>query len=125
MLAIAPGCELDVERGPDWLLVRVRNHGQENAEAAPLAERIWDLLQQHFTYRLVLELDGVQVLNSDTIRQLRELFRRIEQHDGVMRLCGLSPNNRRVLHACHLDDQLLPYRNRQEAVMGETPRQPR
>ena len=24
MLTIAPGCELDVERGPDWLLVRVR-----------------------------------------------------------------------------------------------------
>ena len=25
MLAVAPGCELEVERGPDWLLVRVAN----------------------------------------------------------------------------------------------------
>ena len=76
------------------------------------------LLQQHFTYRLVLELDEVQVLNSDLIGQLMQLYRRIEEHDGVMRLCGLSPHNRQVLHACHLDDRLLPYEDRQEAVMG-------
>ena len=118
MLAIAPGCELDVERGPDWLLVRVRNLDLAESDTAPLAERLWHLLQQHFTYRLVLELDEVQVLNSHLIGQLDQLYRRIEEHDGVMRLCGLSSHNRQVLHACHLDDRLLPYGDRQEAVMG-------
>jgi anti-anti-sigma factor len=114
----APGCELDVERGPDWLLVRVRDLDQVEHNALPLAERLWQLLQQHFTYRLVLELNEVPVLDSFSIGQLVELYRRIEQHDGVLRLCGLSAENREVLHACRLDDRLLPYGDRQEAVMG-------
>ena len=119
MLAIAPGCELDVERGPDWLLVRVRNLDLvESSDTPPLAERLWNLLEQHFTYRLVLELDAVQVLNSHLIGQLARLYQRIEEHDGVMRLCGLSSRNRQMLHACRLDDRLLPYGDRQEAVMG-------
>jgi anti-anti-sigma factor len=118
MLAIAPGCELDVERGPDWLLVRVGNLDLAESDTPPLAERLWDLLQQHFTYRLVLELDKAQFLNSHLIGQLVQLYQRIEEHDGVMRLCGLSSRNRQVLHACRLDDRLPLYGDRQEAVMG-------
>jgi len=38
MLAIAPGCGLDVERGPDWLLVRVRNLDLAEPNMPPLAE---------------------------------------------------------------------------------------
>ena len=126
MLAMAPGCELDVERGPDWLLVRVANLDLAEPDASPLAERIWRLLQQHFTYRLVLELDQVRLLTSRLIAQLVQLHRRIARHGGVMRLCGLSQENREVLHTCRLDDRLTPYENRQAAVMGcERPRQPR
>jgi anti-anti-sigma factor len=118
MLAIAPACELDIERGPDWLLVRVLNVELVESDAPELAERLWRLLEQHFTYRLVLELDGVRSLNSYLIGQLLDLYRRIQEHDGVMRLCGLSPYNCQVLHACRLDDQLLPYEDREAAVMG-------
>jgi anti-anti-sigma regulatory factor len=126
MLAIAPGCELDVERGPDWLLVRVRNLASAESEATPLADRVWSLLQQHFTYRLVLELDDAGLLNSPLIGQLIQLYRRIEGRDGVMRVCSLSPHNRQVLHTCRLDERLLPYTDRREAVMGSAdPRQPR
>ena len=126
MLAIAPGCELDVERGPEWLLVRVRNLDLAESDATPLVERLWSLLQQHFTYRLVLELDDVGVLSSPLIEQFVQLYKRIEEHDGVMRLCGLSPHNLQVLHACRLDERLLPYTDRREAVMGGPgPRQPR
>ena len=118
MLAIAPGCELSVERGPDWLLVRVRNLDPMDSEASRLADQLWSLLEQHFTYRLVLELDEVKALSRPLIEQLIELYRRIEEHDGVMRLCGLSAKSRRVLHACRLDDRLPPYEDRKEAVMA-------
>jgi anti-anti-sigma factor len=118
MLTVTAGCELDVERGPDWLLVRVRNLDLLESDAPPLAEHLWSLLQQHLTYRLVLELDDVPTLNSHLIGQLIQLYRRIEKHDGVMRLCGVSPHNRRVLHSCRLDERLLPYGDREEAVMG-------
>jgi anti-anti-sigma factor len=126
MLAVAPGCELEVERGPGWLLVRVASLDPAELDVPPLAERVWDVLQQHFTYRLVLELDQVRLLTSRLIAQLVQLHRRIEKHGGVMRLCGLSSHNREVLHTCRLDDRLMPYQDRQDAVMGcERPRQPR
>ena len=125
MLAIAPGGEFDVERGPDWLMVRVRNVDLTEPASLSLAERLWRLLQQHFTYRMVLELDEVRLLNSPLIGQLIQLYRRIKEHNGVLRLCGLSASNRQVLHACRLDERFLPYQDRQEALMGCRPTQPR
>jgi anti-anti-sigma factor len=125
MLAISPGWELDVERGPDWLIVKIQSM-DTSGENPPLAELIWALMQQHLTHRLVLELDRVKVLNSFLIGQLIQLYRKIFEHEGVMRLCGLSAYNRRVLHTCRLDERFRPYHDRQEAVMGcARPSQPR
>jgi anti-anti-sigma factor len=91
-----------------------------------LADQLWSVLDRHFTYRLVLELDRVQVLGSFLIGQLIQLHQRIEQHGGVLRVCGLSPHNRRVLRTCRLHNQFPPYRTREEAVMGcVRPRQPK
>ena len=118
MLAIAPGWELEVERGPDWLLVRVKAPGGDAIDSPPLAEQVWALLQQHFTYRVVLELEEIEVLNSHLIGQLVRLHRLVGQHDGLMRLCGLSAYNQRVLQTCRLDQRFLSYQDRIEAVMG-------
>ena len=116
MPALAEAWELDVDRGPDWLLVKVKGHHSDRT--VPLSEAVWQLLQRHLTYRVVLELDQIEVLDSHLIGQLIELYKRIRSHDGVMRLCGLSAYNRQVLHVCHLDDRLTPYSDREEAVMG-------
>jgi anti-anti-sigma regulatory factor len=125
MIAISPGWELHVERGPDWLIVNIQSM-DESGGNPPLAELIWALMQQHLTHRLVLELDNVPVLNSFLIEQMRQLFRKIFEQDGVMRLCGLTAYNRRVLHACRLDEQFQQYNDRQDAVMGYSrPSQPR
>jgi anti-anti-sigma factor len=126
MLAITSGWELDVERGPDWLIVKILNQDANREELPPLAEQIWELMERHLAHRLVLELDRISVLNSFLIGQMIQLYRRICEHDGVMRLCGLSAYNRRVLHTCRLDDRFQPYEDRQEAVMGYTrPKKPR
>ena len=118
MLTSTGGCDLAVERGPDWLLVRLRKLDLTAPDApSSLADQLWSLLQQHFTYRMVLELDDVQ-LTDEIIAQLAQLYRRIELHDGVLRLCGVSPGSRQVLHASHLDERLRPYGDRQEAVWG-------
>ena len=124
MLAVVPGCELEVQRGPDLLFVRVKNLDPAGSESTSLADRIWSVLEQHFVYRLVLELDEVPLLDSSLIDQLIDLSWRIERHGGVLRLCGLSSSNCCILHACRLDERLPPYRNSQEAVMGR-PRLPR
>ena len=43
-------------------------------------------------------MDEIAVLDSTLIAQLIQLYKRIREHDGVLRLCGLSAYNRRVLH---------------------------
>ncbi len=118
MLAIAPGWELEVQRGPDWLLVKVKGPEESSLQTPPLADALWSLLERHFTYRLVLELDQVNVMGSSLIGQLLQLYKRIREHDGVMRLCGLSAYNVDVLRTCNLDERFLPYQDRKEAVRG-------
>jgi anti-anti-sigma factor len=125
MLAIAPGWELAVERGPDLLVVRILK-APDARDSPPLADEVWEQLCRHFTYRLVLELQQIPLLNSHLIGQLVQLYRRIREHDGVMRLCGLSAYNRQVLNTCNLDQYFPEYQDREDAIMGAFyPRQPR
>ncbi len=125
MLALAPGWELAVERGPDWLFIKVANPDGDASDATELADCIWSLLQQHLTHRLVLELDQIDVLRSNLLGQLVKLQRRIAEQGGVIRLCGLSPHNRRVLKTCRLDDRLPVYDGRMDAVLCRPSRKPR
>jgi anti-anti-sigma regulatory factor len=123
MLALASGWEIGVERGPDWLIVTIKSKGRDKKGRAkdnslPLADYIWSLMEQNLTHRVVLELREFPVLTSHFIGQLIDLYRRIHEHDGVLRLCGLSAYNRRVLHTCHLDDRLPSYNDLHEAVLG-------
>lgn len=124
MVQAAQGCELDVERGPDWLFVRP--HGESlRGHEMELAEQVWHLLEQCTTHRLVLELDDLGPMVSSVIGQLILLHKRICAQGGLMRLCGLSPANERVLKTCRLSEYFPAYCDRNEAVMASRPLQPR
>lgn len=127
MLQLAPGWDLTVERGPDWLFVRVRPPVRLSfCDTPPLAESVWELLQQQFSHRVVVELDDVHLLSSYLIGQLILLHKRVSGVGGIMRLSGVSEENRMALRMCRLDDRLPTYTDRTEAVMGGfRPRQPR
>ena len=126
MLKVIPGWELDVDRGPDCLLVKVRKPRQKAGSRPPLAEVLWSILEQHFTYRLVVELDQIKALDDAILDQLLLLHDRIADHGGLMRICGLSPRSRRLLLGRQLDDRLVPYQDREEAMMASAmPRRPR
>ena len=118
MVSLAPGWDLDVERGPDWLFIKVRCATENVWDSPPLADSVWKLLEQHFTYRLVLECEELTVLHSTIIAELMQLEKRIAAQHGVMRLCGLSEGNRRVLERCRLDSRLRNNCDRAEAVLG-------
>ena len=116
----------DVERGPDWLFVRPHRLKTSTQNAPPFAEQVWTLLEQHFTHRLVLEMGDVDELDSDLAGQLLSLYKRIHAHDGILRVCELSPNSEEVLHVCCVESHFGHYCNREEAVMGHShPRHPR
>ena len=124
MLTISPGWDLEVERGPEWLFVKIGNHGPADSDIPSLADEIWAILDRHFVYRVVLQLDGVRCLNRDLLRELVLLYRRIRRHGGMMRLCGLSGQHRRMLEESGLMRRFPAYHDLQEAVMGDC-RKPR
>jgi len=123
MFNVASRWKADVDRGPDWVFVRLRP-GQHPGDS-PLADYLWSILQQHFTYRLVLELDEVRDLQSHLIGQLALLAQRIQKRGGLLRLCGLSEDNKALLNTCRLDSYMPHFATRGEAVMGHRPHQPR
>ncbi len=125
MLAIAPGWELKVDRGPGWLWVKIERPEAYCDDTPPLADEVWTQLERHFVYRLVLELDDVEILDSYLLGQLISLDKRIRGHGGLLRLTGVSPLNREVLRTHGLDGRFSIYGDLTEALMGACPRRPR
>lgn len=126
MVEIAPGWQWDVDRQSDWLLVKLKPADHDPDTTALLAEALWELLEQHVIYRLVLELDQLAVLYTALIGQLLLLHKRLSIDGGALRLCGPSPHNQEVLHLCRLDDRFPPYPTREDAMLGRhLPPQPR
>ncbi len=130
MVGMAPGIILRVERGPDWLFVKIGGPDSStpsaNSQASPpLAEEIWSLLERNFTYRLVLECEELYPLDSECIGQLVLLQKKLAQQGGVMRLCGLREPARQSLTHARLDARMPNFRDRAEAIMGARPTQPR
>jgi len=122
MLAVAAGYEFDVDRGPDWLWVRIRSVETGSSHAGSLAEQLTELVEKHFIYRVVLDLHRMPELSSQLIGELVQLDRNILKHGGVLRTCGLSPEGRAMLEVCGLDDLCLAYETREEAILGECSR---
>lgn len=111
-----------VDRGPDWLFVRLR---PDYEHLDHIADRLWKLMNQQFVHRLVLEMDEVDFLPSLLMGQLVMLHKRVLQHDGTLRLCGLTPECAEALHLCRLDQALPHFDCREEAVHGITLAKPR
>lgn len=125
LLELAPEWTMELERGPDWLFIRPRPPRQGDTAEIPLADIIWQKMEQSFCHRLVLELDDIQLLRSWTLSELIRLQKRIAAEGGTLRLCGLSEHSERVLRICRLLDRLPVFANRHDAVMGCRPKQPR
>ncbi len=125
MPTVASGWQLRVDRGPDWLFVRVSGPPKGEWPEPPLADEVWSLLEQHFVYRLALELDNVPLLHSFLLGQLVLLQKRIREHHGMLRICGLSRMNEQVLNTHGLTGRFASYNDREDALMGVRPARPR
>lgn len=125
-LQLANGWDMELDRGPDWLFVRVHPPPTKTSLArTELAEALWRVLEQEFTYRLVLELDDVPLLHSDLMGELLLLSKRIYSHGGLLRICGLSESNLQALRTARLLGHVSYFSSRADAVMGYRPDQPR
>jgi len=106
---------MKIDRGPDWLIVQLDPTDEPYDN---VADRLWTLLNQHFVYRVVLDMEYVDFMPSQLIGQLVMLHKRVLQHEGALRLCGLSAEATEALHFCRLDQALPNFPTRSEAVYG-------
>ncbi len=125
MLETARGWNVSVERGPDWLFIRLQAGSAAGDDFSQLAEQVWNVVQQHFVYRVVLEIEGLNVLRSSLIGQLVLLHKRLHTQGGMLRLCGLSEGQQHAIACSRLDSRFPVYANREQAVWGHRPTQPR
>ena len=123
MIHLAAGWTAAVERGPDWVFVRLESHTAA-MDASGVAEELWSVLEKHFTYRLIVELEGVGMLASSLIGQLMMLQKRVHAQGGLMRICGLNQGAQNALMFSRLHSYLPIYDNRHDALLGR-PKQPR
>lgn len=106
-----------IERGPDWLFVRLESPATTaSTPAEELAEGIWQALRESHVHRVLLELDEVGPLDDALIDSIALLGRRIRAQGGLIRLCGLSQPDVRTLKARGSAPDIPHFGSRAEAV---------
>ena len=116
---VVDGLEMEVDRGPNWLFVKLRAKKKDPLPEVPqFAEKLWSISSRHFIYRLVLELEELEKLPSGLMGQLVTLQKRLAQCGGALRICGLSPECEESLQSYHMDSALPNHPSREQAVMG-------
>lgn len=109
---------MDVERGPNWLLVKLHPGRGAGIPAPRVADELWKLMSRSFTYRLVLEMDELKHLPCGMTEQLAKLRDRLAEIGGSMRLCGLSHDGEMELSESQLAKTCPNHRDRVAAVWG-------
>ena len=54
------GFKLTVDRGPNWLFVKLRPKRHFADDVPQIADELWSIASRHFIYRLVLELEELR-----------------------------------------------------------------
>jgi hypothetical protein len=115
---VLDGLKLTVDRGPNWLFVKLRPTRNFANSVSELSEQISAMAAQHFIYRVVLELDELRALPDRMVEQLVRLQERLAEHGGALRLCGLSTKCTDILRDRELEAVLPNHETRQAAVLG-------
>ena len=116
---VVDGLELNVDRGPNWLFVKLRKKKSARTAAVPhIADKLWSISTRHFIYRLVVELDELEELPAGWMGELVELQQRLTECGGALRICGMSPECEETASGRQEDGTLTNHATRAEAVLG-------
>lgn len=114
---VVDGLELNVDRGPNWLFVKLRDKQASRAAVPHIADKLWSISTRHFIYRLVVELDELEEVPPAWMDELAELQQRLTECGGALRLCGMSPECEETV-SNQLDGTLTNHATRAAAVLG-------
>jgi anti-anti-sigma regulatory factor len=111
--------ELEAERGPEWLIIRIHAPTRDLVSGGNLADEICHIMQQSFTRRVVLELRELPRLSQPLLNELEQLQEKIAEQGGMLRLCGLSERLQEELSEYDQLHRFCVYQNSEEAIMGQ------
>lgn len=121
MIKSSCSTQLEVDRGPNWLFVRV-TPGSAKETLNGLASDLRSVVSTHFIYRVVLEMEQFAKLSDSVIEQLDDLRHWLEAHGGALRVCGLKPKCAKKFEAyCERSAEKasrLSHRSLASAVLG-------
>lgn len=106
---------LTVERGPDWLFVRLEGGTRGDRR---LAETVWGMLRENLTNRIVIELESVASVDEELLSEISHLGRRIQSDGGLIRICGLSDENLSRLNSSPAAAHVPHFKCRTDAIRG-------
>ncbi len=109
---------LHVERGPNWLFIRVQRCPDQWGEVGVLAECVVQALDQHMVNRVVLELRDVGCSCERLVAEVQRLDAWLQRRHGVLRICGVPARYIRQLRHTHFTDRYPLYEDREDAVWG-------
>ena len=115
----SPGFKLTVDRGPNWLFIKLRPQRKFTDSIPQIADQLWLMASRHFIYRVVLELEELNTMPSGLTAQLVLLQERLAQCGGALRICGLSTECAEVLSESRLDAAFPNHATRESAVLGD------
>jgi len=115
---LAPGWKTELDRGPDWLFVKLYGPNGDEADAKGMANSLYLMMEQEFKGRLLLELEHLYDIPQDFVDELIQLREKMEKQGNTLRLCGMAAEHQSVLQQ---HDPILyhtHYHDREEAVLG-------
>jgi anti-anti-sigma regulatory factor len=92
------GWDIAVERGPDWLFLRLERGGGQGMQR-PLADQLMQLIRVNHAHRVVVEFDGVDPLDDALVDAIAVVGSRVRDEGGLIRVCGLSAGGVRRLES--------------------------
>lgn len=117
-VVLAPGWKTELDRGPDWLFIKLYGPEGDEADATGIAETLSMLLRQEFKRRMVLELDELVEMPQDLADELMLLQELLDKEGALLRLCGMSNDHGEMLSENDFSGHLNLFRDREEAVLG-------
>jgi len=105
---------LDVVRRADVAVVRCRGRIVFGQEVDELRLVVLTLLKE--TNRLVLQLAGIEQIDSEGLAGLVGLFISARNRGGALKLAELSPKSRQLLHVTRLDEVFGTYKTESAAI---------
>jgi anti-anti-sigma regulatory factor len=109
------GWDIAVERGPDWLFLRLERGGGQGMQR-PLADQLMQLIRVNHAHRVVVEFDGVDPLDDALVDAIAVVGSRVRDEGGLIRVCGLSAGGARRLESSDQAGDIPHFESRSAAV---------